>query len=333
MDHTVGVQKFHTTPTPRIGGIAIVAGVIAGWSVASDAENALLAPLLIASVPAFSFGLLEDLTKRVGVLPRLMATMASGVVACWITGIALNRADTPGVDELLAYWPVAVLFTAFAIAGIANAVNIIDGFNGLSSGTAMIILAALGAIAKIQGDATLVANVLVVGAAVFGFWLVNFPLGKIFLGDGGAYYVGFAIAWLAVLLMMRHPTVSPWVVLLASAYPVTEVLYSMWRRRRFKQPTGAPDNLHLHSVVKTQVILRVFPHWPSWLRNAAVSPLMWFYAAIPASLAVVLVHSAVWLAIVALLACIAMYHLIYVYLRKSKDNSLTVSQPPTDTVL
>jgi UDP-N-acetylmuramyl pentapeptide phosphotransferase/UDP-N-acetylglucosamine-1-phosphate transferase len=317
MDHTEGVQKFHTIPTPRIGGIAIFAGLLAGWWHASDAENALLAPLLIASLPAFAFGLLEDVTKRVGVTPRLLATMASGVLACWMTGIALNRADTPLLDDLLKYWPVAVLFTAFAVAGIANAVNIIDGFNGLSSGTVMIILASLGSIAKIEGDVVLAANFLLLGAAVLGFWLVNFPFGKLFLGDGGAYFIGFSLAWLAVLLMMRNPSVSPWLVLLASAYPVIEVLYSVWRRKRYKQPTGAPDNLHLHSVVKTQVILPRMGAWLPQLRNAAVSPLMWLYAALPAFLAVLLADASLWIVVSTLIACVVFYHLIYSSLKKS----------------
>jgi UDP-N-acetylmuramyl pentapeptide phosphotransferase/UDP-N-acetylglucosamine-1-phosphate transferase len=314
MDHTEGVQKFHTVPTPRIGGIAIFAGLVAGWWHASDAENALLAPLLVASLPAFAFGLLEDVTKRVGVTPRLLATMASGALACWITGIALNRADTPLLDNLLEYWPIAVLFTAFAVAGIANAVNIIDGFNGLSSGTVMIILASLGSIAKIEGDVVLAANFLLLGAAVLGFWLVNFPFGKLFLGDGGAYFVGFSLAWLAVLLMMRNPSVSPWLVLLASAYPVIEVLYSVWRRKRYKQPTGAPDNLHLHSVIKTQLILPRLGEWPAQLSNAAVSPLIWLYAALPAGLAILLVDASILIVVSALSICLAIYHLIYHYL-------------------
>jgi UDP-N-acetylmuramyl pentapeptide phosphotransferase/UDP-N-acetylglucosamine-1-phosphate transferase len=301
MDHTEGVQKFHTVPTPRIGGIAIFAGLAAGWHVASNAQNALLAPLLIASLPAFIFGLLEDVT------------MASGVLACWLTGIALNRADVPLLDDLLKYWPVAVVFTAFAVAGIANAVNIIDGFNGLSSGTVMIILASLGFIAKLEGDVGLAANFLLLSSAVFGFWLVNFPFGKLFLGDGGAYLVGFSLAWLAVLLMMRNPSVSPWLVLLASGYPVTEVLYSIWRRKRVKQPTGAPDNLHLHSIIKTQFIIPLLRTWPPLLRNAAVSPLIWLYAALPAGLAILLAKSPLWMVICALSVCALVYHLVYTY--------------------
>jgi UDP-N-acetylmuramyl pentapeptide phosphotransferase/UDP-N-acetylglucosamine-1-phosphate transferase len=227
------------------------------------------------------------------------------------------------LDDLLAWGPAAVAFTAFAVAGVANAVNIIDGFNGLSSGTVLVILAALGSLAALQGDTALALACAVLGAAVLGFWLVNFPLGKIFLGDGGAYLVGFALAWLAVLLLMRHPGVSPWLVLLACAYPVTEVLYSVWRRRRQRLPTGAPDNLHLHSLIKTQVIMRALPHWNPRIRNAAVSPLMWLYAAMPAAMAVALEGAPVWAPIGALVVCVLWYHLSYQFLaRRAQLNPL-----------
>lgn len=311
MDGTAGVQKAHTVPTPRIGGTAIVAGMAAAWAWAEPEVQTLLAPLLLASVPAFAAGLLEDLTKKVGVTARLLATMVSGLVACWLTGVALNRVDVWLADDLLAYAPAAVLFTAFAAAGVANAINIIDGFNGLASGTVLIILLALASIAGLEGDAALATACALLGAAVLGFWLVNFPFGKLFLGDGGAYFVGFALAWLCVLLLMRNPAVSPWVVLLACAYPVTEVLYSMWRRRRQRQPSGAPDSLHLHSLLKSQVILPRLPHWPASMRNAAVSPLVWLYAAGPATLAVWLAQAPVPAAGAALAASVLAYHVVY----------------------
>lgn len=333
MDHTTGVQKFHTKPTPRVGGVAIVAGMVAAWSQAAPDVRALLGPLLLASVPAFGSGLLEDVTKKVGVAARLLATMVSGALAWWITGIALDRVDIWLVDDLLVYAPVAIVFTAFAVAGVANAINIIDGFNGLSSGSALIILVALGSIAGLQGDTALASACALLGAAVAGFWLVNFPLGKLFLGDGGAYFVGFALAWLSVLLLMRHPSVSPWVVLLACAYPVTEVLYSVWRRRRQRQPTGAPDSLHMHSLIKTQVIMRWLPHWKPRMRNAAVSPLMWMYAALPAGLAVALEDAPAWAAIAALAVCVFWYHFSYQFLSRSAQlHSMTgdTSTPNSD---
>ena len=311
MDHTNGIQKFHTKPTPRIGGVAIVSGMVVGYVLAPQGVQALLGPLLLASVPAFVVGMVEDVTKRVGVLARLLATMASGVLACLITGIALNRAGIPAVNAMLLWTPLAVAFTAIAVGGVANAINIIDGFNGLSTGAALIALTALGAIAAAQGDAPVALLCLLTGAAIAGFWLVNFPLGKLFLGDGGAYLVGFALAWIAVLLLMRNPAVSPWAAPLACGYPVIEVLYSMWRRWRNKLSASGPDNMHLHSLVKTQLIMRHVPHWPPRLRNAAVSPLMWLYAALPASLAVWLEHASRMTLAAAFIACVLVYHLIY----------------------
>lgn len=311
LDHTHGVQKFHTKPTPRIGGVGIVAGLVAAWWAAPASVQALVGPLLLAGIPAFVAGMLEDVTKKVGVAARLVATMISGFLAWWITDIALNRVGIPPLNALLAWTPLAVAFTAFAVAGVANAINIVDGFNGLSSGTALIALTSLGAMASLEGDFALAQTCMLVGAAVLGFWVVNFPLGKIFLGDGGAYLVGFALAWLAVLLLMRNPGVSPWAALLACGYPVIEVIYSVWRRWRNKVPTGAPDSLHLHSLVKTQVILRLVPHWPARMRNAAVSPVMWLYAALPASLAVWLEGASRPVLATAFGFCVVVYHLLY----------------------
>ena len=133
MDFTDGVQKFHTAPTPRIGGIPIVLGLVVTWFKAPPDVQALLTPILFAGMPAFLFGVAEDITKRVGVMQRLLATMASGLLAWWITGQSISGVDLWGVDWLLGITFVSVLFTAFAVGGVANAINIIDGFNGLAS--------------------------------------------------------------------------------------------------------------------------------------------------------------------------------------------------------
>ncbi|WP_205758243.1 MraY family glycosyltransferase, partial [Macromonas bipunctata] len=234
IDGSHGVQKFHTHPTPRVAGIAIVLGLFtSSWFLSADVK-AVLMPMLWASLPAFVFGFVEDLTKKVGVRERLLATIASGILAWWFTGISLDRVNVWGLDALLTWMPVSVLFTAFAIGGVANAVNIIDGFNGLAAGVVMICLAALGVCAHRVGDPTLMVVCMVLVSVIAGFWLVNFPLGKIFLGDGGAYLIGFCLGWIAVLLPMRNPGISPWASLLACAYPILEVLFSILRRHRRK---------------------------------------------------------------------------------------------------
>ena len=297
LDGTDGVQKFHTAPTPRVGGLGLIVGLLLAWfSVPRESEVAhLLGLMLLAGLPSFSFGIAEDLTKRVGVRERLLATIASGLLAWWLTGYSLTRVDVWGLDAVLSWLPLSVAFTAFAVGGVANAVNIIDGMNGLASGTLIICFGALGLIAWQAGDPTLAQLCLVLAAVSAGFLLVNFPLGKIFLGDGGAYLMGFLLAWIAVMLPMRNPAVSVWAALLACGYPVLEVLFSIARRFERAHHPGHPDRLHLHSLIKSRMSRKHLSHWPTVLKNSAVSPLLWLYALIPASLAVCLARHTLWL--------------------------------------
>ncbi len=274
VDGNHGVQKVHTDPTPRIGGVGLMIGLLFGWWVQDDdalsTANDLLGLTLLASLPAFVFGLAEDITKHISVRSRLLATMASGIFGWWLTGYCLSRVDVWGLDTLLAWAPFCILFTAFAVAGVANAYNILDGFNGLTSAAMIVAVAAMGAIAYEVGDAALVYFALIYMAAILGFMAWNYPLGRIFLGDGGAYAMGFLIAWMAVMLPARHPDVSPWASLLACGFPVMETIYSMARRKLTRQNSGAPDALHLHSLVKKVVIRPRFKQFKAAIRNALV---------------------------------------------------------------
>ena len=122
IDTQIGIQKFHTDPTPRVGGIAIACGVIVGYFFAPIEVQTLLWPLLLAGIPAFAFGLLEDVTKRVSVRTRLLATMFCGVLGWAITGFAITRVNVPGLDWMLDFTFFSVAFTAFAVGGVANAI-------------------------------------------------------------------------------------------------------------------------------------------------------------------------------------------------------------------
>lgn len=308
---TGGVQKFHSAPTPRVGGISIYLAVVAAWLLLPGAgERQILGVVLVAGLPAVFIGLLEDITKRVSVRSRLFVTMGSGGLAALITGVGLTRVDIPPVDLVLSMWPAAVLFTAFCVGGVANAFNIIDGFHGLSSGTLIISALGLAAIAHSLGDPALAIAALALAAAVAGFWLVNFPWGKLFLGDGGAYFAGFALAWLTVILLVRHPQVSPWASVLLCGYPTVEAVYSIFRRRRIRQSPGQPDRNHLHSLVATQFVQPRFAHLPGNLRNAAVSVLMWGCAVVTVTPAVLFpTHGGLLLAVLA--GCFAAYHFVY----------------------
>lgn len=274
MDLTVGIQKFHTVPTPRIGGIPIVLGLVLVWGKSSPQIKELLTPILLAGMPAFLFGLAEDLTKKVGVVQRLLATMASGFLAWWMTDYSLSRLDIFGVDALMQFTLISVLMTSFAVGGVANAINIIDGFNGLSTLTCTIAFTGFALIAYQVGDVHLVLTCLILAACVWGFFWINWPFGKMFLGDGGAYFVGFALSWVAVLLIERNHSVSAFAALLICILPITEVLFSIFRRRVRKQHPGQPDRLHFHSIIHNRYITRWLSNWSALAKNSLVGILV-----------------------------------------------------------
>ena len=110
-------------------------------------------------------------------------------------------------DYLLSSPIVALIFTAFAITGITNAYNIIDGFHGLSSMVANIALMATGYLALSLNDRTIAQLCFVMVGANLGFFIWNYPRGLIFLGDGGAYLLGFWTAVASTLLIVRHPEI------------------------------------------------------------------------------------------------------------------------------
>lgn len=140
---------------PRIGGIGVVAGLSLGFllfaylrpNVAMASSGREIMRLLAASIPAFLAGLVEDMTKRVSVKTRLAATALSALIASAVLHATLNELDIWGVDALLRFTPFAIVVTAIVVAGGINAINIIDGFNGLSGTTVVIMASGLTAVA------------------------------------------------------------------------------------------------------------------------------------------------------------------------------------------
>ena len=262
-------------------------GLLVAMWMADPNLHAIVAPMLLASLPAFLAGLAEDLSKRVGVTTRLTATIASGALACGITGVAMQDTGMPLLDHVLQFTAIAVVFTAFAVGGVTNAINIIDGLNGLAAGAVSLMTLAIGVIALNLNDLPLANASFVVASAAMGFGLVNWPLGKLFMGDGGAYLLGFCLAWLAVLLPMRHAEIHAWTTLLVCLYPVLEVGFSIWRRyKRQGHHPGQPDHVHLHHLIFRRVARRHFPSLSTTLQNSMASVICWVLVATPASLAV-----------------------------------------------
>lgn len=301
-DHDLtGPQKFHAYPVPRVGGVAIALAVVAGTillNIWHAGDVRLLWLLLLSSVPAFVGGLAEDITKRVSPRWRLALTALSAGLAAWLIEALVQRTGIALFDAILQFVPLAVLVTVFMVSGLANAVNIIDGFNGLASMCMMLILAAMAYVAYQVGDQLLCTFALTIIGALLGFFVWNFPKGLIFLGDGGAYFVGFLLGELSILLILRNPAVSPWFPILLCAYPIFETVFSIYRRRvlRGTSPSDA-DGMHLHSLVYKRVMRLPLPvaAQQSTRRNSMTSPYLWVLCLLSVAPAVAFWYSNTWL--------------------------------------
>jgi UDP-N-acetylmuramyl pentapeptide phosphotransferase/UDP-N-acetylglucosamine-1-phosphate transferase len=289
-----GVQKFHARPVPRVGGIGIIVGLVAAALQLLGRYPAVsygILTLAACGLPAFASGLVEDLTKRVSPSARLAATMAAAAIAYFGLHIAVVRISVPPLDFLLSYAAVSLVVTVLAVAALANAVNIIDGFNGLASMVALMMFASLAYVAFRLGDPVVLSASLIMMGAVLGFFMWNFPAGLIFLGDGGAYFIGFMLAELAILLVMRHREVSAWYPVLLFVYPIFETCFSIYRKKFVRgMSPGIPDGVHLHMLVYKRLM-----RWAVGTktahdltrRNSFTSPYLWLLSlvgVIPATL-------------------------------------------------
>lgn len=310
IDAHEGIQKFHFSPTPRIGGVAILAGLCVAWFNAPQELKSMIGVFLLAGLPAFIFGIAEDTTKKVSVLHRLLGTMASGLLAWWLTGYSITRVDVLGIDALLSMGFVSVLFTCFVVGGVANSINMIDGFNGLASSTSALAFTSFGLIAYQVGDMQLAAISLLLSSCVLGFFGVNWPFGKIFLGDGGAYFVGFSLAWIAVMLIERNAQVSAFAAVLVCVHPVTEVLLSIYRRKIKKQHPGQPDRMHFHSLVYRRYARRWLSGVSPSARNS-ITGLMVGLMSLSAGILANIFYQSMWCSLLALLTLMFAYASLY----------------------
>lgn len=279
-----GPQKFHTQIVPRIGGIGIFMSILITGLIATifhvSNMGMLLLQIMACGLPVFLTGLMEDLTKRIDIKTRFISALISAGLAGYFLNVWIVQLHISMFDDFLTISSISITLTLLAISGLINSYNIIDGFNGLASMVAIICLLAIGYIAFKNNDFVLAYACLIVLGAIAGFFVWNYPRGSIFLGDGGAYIIGFLIATLSILLIKRNPIVSPWFALLVNAYPIFETLFTIWRRKIYqgKNPT-LPDGTHFHSLVYRRVIRWARIHEVNktlhYEKNAKTSPFIW----------------------------------------------------------
>jgi UDP-N-acetylmuramyl pentapeptide phosphotransferase/UDP-N-acetylglucosamine-1-phosphate transferase len=258
-DYSSGIQKVHDNIVPRIGGVPIFVSIVIVYFILSEYQftRGLILPIIIGAFPAFFSGLLDDITHSVSASVRLIATMFGALYLWWGSGLLVTNVELPLMDHLLQYSLFSVCFSLICIAGVCHSMNLIDGLNGLSSGFAISALFFISVVSNQIGDTDLNLLCLIFICIILGFFLFNISTGKIFLGDGGAYLLGFILASLAIHLPARNYDVSPWISLIFCSYPIIETIFTIFRRIHKKKSIHEPDNMHLHHLVSTFIDKKV----------------------------------------------------------------------------
>ena len=236
-------QNYHEDSTPRAGGLGIIPGMF----------FILLFPLgvkfILPLTLAFFSGIFEDFHNSLSPRFRLTLQIFAALSAIWLTDSVVTYL---GLGIHMPYW-LGIFFSTFAIVGMMNAVNIIDGFNGLASGIILLILLSFGITSYTQNNMDIFYIVLVTAGSTLAFFVLNFPKGKIFLGDGGAYMLGFIVAIIGIYLASKYESVSPWYILAIFIYPVWEVLFSIIRKLSIGLSPLKPDSYHFHMLIYRQI--------------------------------------------------------------------------------
>lgn len=264
----MAIQSAHSGFVPRVGGLAIYLSVLSLIPLLSfgfiplalvfDISTEELTWLILSAGPVFVVGLVEDLGYSMAPRLRLIASIISSIVAMIVFKVWLSKLGVPGLDALLLFAPFAILFTIFATVGVVNAFNLVDGLNGLSSYVTISIATSLSILAIQVGNVQFTIFLTLLTSAVLGFLALNFPFGKIFLGDGGAYTLGHVLVWSAILLLNRASEISPFSILLIFFWPVADTVLAIWRRWKLGTPAGLPDRLHFHQLTMRFLEIRFF---------------------------------------------------------------------------
>ena len=287
------VQRFHKGDVPRVGGMAILLGLLAGWGLAAlsfaygdevgtSIDVRLVVGWMLVVLPAALGGTWEDVTQDVSVHLRFGMTALSAALGCWLLDLQVVRLGLPYVDGWLVAWPAAGVLLAFlALCGMPHAFNLIDGYNGLAGTVALLICMALVHVSLANGDRQLAGMVICMAGATAGFLAWNYPRGSIFAGDGGAYLWGILIGVACIALVQRHAQVSPWFPMLLVIYPVCETLFSIYRKVVRGGSPGVADALHFHQLIYRRIVRNVFDDDEArriLSRNNRTSPYLWGFA-------------------------------------------------------
>jgi UDP-GlcNAc:undecaprenyl-phosphate GlcNAc-1-phosphate transferase len=252
LDHP-NKRKVHDVALPRLGGVAIAIGFYAGlagaWLVASQSASPvrltdLFVAMLLGAALVVGIGLVDDLFGM-RARAKLLAQIAAATVVV-LLGLSIDHLDGPWGSLELGTWSPLVTVAWFIL--VMNAINLIDGLDGLAAGVGLVGIGAFALMAS-GGDTQLpIGLILAAGAGgVLGFLPFNFYPASIIMGDTGSFLLGFILAAAGVAVTQAgSPGAAPWAPLLVLGLALGDTAWAVIRRSRARASIFAPDKLHVH---------------------------------------------------------------------------------------
>jgi len=242
-----GGRHIHIKPTPRLGGVAIALSVLLISLFVFTTDKAIVF-YLISSALMLLLGIIDDVKGTNWKLKLIISLIATSIFIfgsdIWIRGLG----NLFGIGEVkLGFWGIP--FTYFAVFGVTNAINLIDGLNGLACGVSSIAFLSFAIFAQMDGNSTVFYLSIVNLAATLGLFKYNYPDAKIFLGDSGSLFLGFSLSIMAIMLTQGHGRIDPMVPVITLGIPIFDTLRVMVIRIINRRSPFKADRNHLHHLM------------------------------------------------------------------------------------
>ncbi|MBE3572328.1 MAG: undecaprenyl/decaprenyl-phosphate alpha-N-acetylglucosaminyl 1-phosphate transferase [Moorella humiferrea] len=236
-------RKIHRELMPRLGGVAIYAGFVAAFCFLGYRESEYTG-LFLGGTLIMLVGLVDDI-KNISPRLKLLGQIAAAALLVAF-GVRVEFLTNP-FDGLLMLGKLAVPVTIFWIVGVTNALNLVDGLDGLAAGTSFIAAVTIAVVAWLNGEGEVALLSLALAASVLGFLPFNFHPARTFMGDCGSMFLGFNLASLAVIGLTKSATViSLFIPVVILGLPILDTFLAIVRRLYNHRPIFAPDKGHLH---------------------------------------------------------------------------------------
>ena len=241
----------HTGVIPRIGGLGIVVGLTCTYLLcyffAHDLDNRSLIHYSIfgGGVLAFLLGFIDDF-KPLGAKVKLLAQIIIALFAHH-AGLQIEVIKIPFLETTLNLGVFSIFVTIAWIVALMNLINLIDGLDGLAGGIGLMLMCLLAYLAYQVGAAFAWIIALGMCGAILGFLFHNFPPAKVYMGDSGAYLIGYVIAAISLLNSDKGTVLAALIApMLALALPICDVAFAIIRRGLKGLPLFRPDRGHIH---------------------------------------------------------------------------------------